>query len=111
MKELVQPYEVRRLAVARFLALVNPHVEQRLSAIDDAFGPSIVDPRLQTIVVSEETISGGVAVNEKRGSSSLSQLSVLAIDCFDRHNPHGPKSINEKISSTARRKAAAASKV
>lgn len=66
LKELVQPYAVRRDAVAAFCRLVNPSVAAKLYCIDDAFGPSIVDAQLECIVVSEETVGGGSAVNDRR---------------------------------------------
>ena len=103
MKELVQPFAERRSAVAEFLSLCNPQLEQVLRPIDDAFGPSIVDPRLQVIVVSEETASGGNAVNAKRAEAQLSVLKVVQIDCWDRHG-EGKGSIATKISSTDARK-------
>ncbi len=103
MKELVQSFADRRSAVAEFLHLCNPQLQQVLEAIDDAFGPSTVDPRLQVIVVSEETASGGNAVNAKRAEKQLSVLKVVQIDCWDRHGD-GTGSIATKISSTDARK-------
>jgi pantetheine-phosphate adenylyltransferase len=103
MKELVQSFTERRNGVAEFLHLCNPQLQQILQPLDDAFGPSIVDPRLQLIVVSEETASGGAAVNAKRADAHLPVLQVVQIDCWDRHG-EAKGSIASKISSTDARK-------
>ncbi len=109
LKELVEPFETRREAVATFLHFCNPGLRQVLASIDDAFGPSIVDPQLEVIIVSEESVRGGEAVNEKRAVAKLSRLEVAQIDCWDRHSK-SKGSIETKISSTdARKKAKRAS--
>lgn len=63
--ELIAPVEERIEGVKEFVADVSS-VECRAEPIVDPFGPSIVDPDLQCIVVSEETYKGGLAVNAKR---------------------------------------------
>jgi hypothetical protein len=46
----------------------------------DPFGPSIVEAELHCIIVSTETMSGGLAVNKRRAAKGMSELAVLAID-------------------------------
>ncbi len=103
LKELVEPYAKRRDSVAAFLHLCNPDLKSKLPAIDDAFGPSITDASLEVIIVSEETVAGGAAVNEKRVQANLKSLTVLSVDCWDRHSGK-EGSIATKISSTDARK-------
>jgi pantetheine-phosphate adenylyltransferase len=47
--------------------------------IDDPFGPSIVDPELQAIVVSSETVPGGRAVNRRRVAAGMEPLTIVVI--------------------------------
>lgn len=63
--ELIEPVESRIKDVSEFIADVS-RVECRAEPITDPYGPSIVDPDLECIVVSEETYKGGLAVNAKR---------------------------------------------
>jgi hypothetical protein len=62
------------------------------------------DSKLGAIVVSEETLSGGAAVNEKRVEANLGLLIVLIVDCWDRHSNKEGQSVATKISSTDARK-------
>ena len=64
--ELIQPVEKRIEALHEFLSDVQPELEYKIVPITDPFGPSIVDPELQCIVVSQETSKGGEAVNKRR---------------------------------------------
>ena len=66
MVELMQPTTTRIQSVKDFVSLVKPELEQKIVPIEDPFGPSIVDERLECIVVSEETMKGGNMVNDKR---------------------------------------------
>lgn len=110
LKELVQRYEERMKSVDRFLRRCQPDVERKLPAIDDPFGPSIVDEALECIIVSEETLSGGKAVNEKREAKGLSVLKILTVDCWDKSVDQSG-SVENKISSTQLRKRAAQQKL
>jgi phosphopantetheine adenylyltransferase len=52
--------------VQQFLEDVKPQLIYSIVPIQDPYGPSITEADLQCIVVSEETIKGGQAVNTKR---------------------------------------------
>ena len=47
--------------------------------ITDAFGPSVTDPDLDCIIVSQETKRGGDKVNEVRVEKGLDALHVHVI--------------------------------
>jgi len=91
---LIQPLDVRRQAVEIFIKSVKPELKVETEPITDPYGPSIVDPALEAIVVSKETIKGGEAVNKKRAERGLSQLQVEVVDLVLEHGN------SEKISST-----------
>lgn len=63
--ELMQPFEVREEAVKEFVEDVSS-VRCETHRLLDSFGPSTVDPDLEAIIVSEETVKGGHAVNVER---------------------------------------------
>lgn len=63
----------RCAAVTEFIKDVSENIECRITPIYDAFGPSIVDPEIECIVVTEETCKGGHMVNEKRKVVQLLQ--------------------------------------
>ncbi|CAH2096056.1 unnamed protein product [Euphydryas editha] len=78
--ELIEPVEQRIKAVLDFLTDINPDLEYNVVPIQDLYGPTKHDPRLQLIVVSEETIRGAVKINEKRKENGLEQLDVYSIE-------------------------------
>lgn len=64
--ELIEPYELRAAKLREFLEDVKPSLHYDIVPLVDPYGPSITDPDLQCLVVSEETRRGGEAVNKKR---------------------------------------------
>lgn len=99
--ELMEPLEIRQNAVKEFIDDISS-IRCEIYPISDAFGPSIVDPDLEAIIVTEETLKGGHAVNEKRKSRGLSTLDVvkaLLVEGEDRILGE------HKVSSSTRRRA------
>ncbi|XP_040187727.1 bifunctional coenzyme A synthase isoform X2 [Rana temporaria] len=66
LKELIEPYEKRVNKLSQFLVDVKPSLIYDMVPISDPYGPSITDPDLKCIVVSEETRKGGLSVNRRR---------------------------------------------
>lgn len=65
--ELIKPVSERIAAVEEFVRDVGGgRVQCMGEPIIDPFGPSIEDASLECIIVSQETLKGGNAVNDKR---------------------------------------------
>ncbi|XP_074835250.1 bifunctional coenzyme A synthase isoform X2 [Carettochelys insculpta] len=79
LKELIQPYGQRVEKLCEFLVDVKPSLHYDIVPLVDPCGPSVTDPDLECIVVSEETRKGGVTVNKKRLENGLSELAVHEI--------------------------------
>ncbi|CAK9865134.1 unnamed protein product [Sphagnum jensenii] len=94
LAHLIQPFDVRRAAVEKYIKSVKPGLEVQIEPIVDAYGPSITDEALEAIVVSQETMKGGEAVNKKRAERGLSQLQVKVVDLVVEEG------CSEKVSST-----------
>ncbi|KAG8565957.1 hypothetical protein GDO81_013046 [Engystomops pustulosus] len=99
LKELIEPYEKRVEKLAQFLVDVKPSLGYDIVPISDPFGPSITDPELKCIVVSEETQKGGQSVNKRRLENGLSELRIHEIQLVT--DPKHSENEEEKISSSS----------
>lgn len=101
LKELIEPYSQRVKRLEEFLHDVKPSLEFEIVPLFDPFGPSITDPQLQCIVVSEETRKGGQAVNRRRLENGLPELVLFEIQLLK--DVHHTEIEEEKISSSSLR--------
>uniref|UniRef100_K7GAD4 Coenzyme A synthase n=1 Tax=Pelodiscus sinensis TaxID=13735 RepID=K7GAD4_PELSI len=99
LKELIQPYEQRVEKLCEFLVDVKPSLRYDIVPLVDPCGPSITDPDLECIVVSEETRKGGVTVNKKRLENGLPELALHEIRLVK--DPGHRENEEEKISSSS----------
>ena len=86
----------------------------RYTEIWDPFGPTITDPNVTALVLSEETRKGGQAVNEKRKEIGFQPLDIFEVDILDAEDEDDKnqeqadnvdKQFFNKLSSTQLRKA------
>lgn len=102
LPELIQLTTVRIDSVVQFIETVKPQIGHSVVPITDMFGPTITDPDLQCIVVSDETKKGGEIVNQERQKKGYSELDVYVIDLV-QDQCHGQFE-ETKISSSSLRK-------
>ncbi|CAH1954558.1 unnamed protein product [Acanthoscelides obtectus] len=96
--EFIEGVDVRIKNVTEFLNDICPELEYRVAKIHDPFGPAVVDDTMQLLVISQETIQGGMKINEIRKANDLPELHLLPLQLIDEPNP-GPNE-EKKISSS-----------
>ena len=60
-KDVLEPLSTRIERVQAFLRFFRPELTSHVVPIDDVYGPTAVDPNIQALVVSKETVSGASA--------------------------------------------------
>uniref|UniRef100_A0A8B9F6F1 Bifunctional coenzyme A synthase n=1 Tax=Amazona collaria TaxID=241587 RepID=A0A8B9F6F1_9PSIT len=101
LMELIEPYELRVAKVREFLEDVKPSLRYDIVRLLDPYGPTITDPDLQCLVVSQETRRGGEAVNKQRLENGLPVLALHEILLMQ--DPDHGENEEEKISSSSLR--------
>eukprot|EP00201_Polytomella_parva_P021523 CAMPEP_0175041874 /NCGR_PEP_ID=MMETSP0052_2-20121109/2193_1 /TAXON_ID=51329 ORGANISM="Polytomella parva, Strain SAG 63-3" /NCGR_SAMPLE_ID=MMETSP0052_2 /ASSEMBLY_ACC=CAM_ASM_000194 /LENGTH=473 /DNA_ID=CAMNT_0016304509 /DNA_START=3 /DNA_END=1424 /DNA_ORIENTATION=- len=96
--ELLQNYSEREERAVNFVYDVRPDISVQSGALCDPKTPTAaeLDPEMEALVVSDETISGGIAINqgrELRGFKPLDILVVPVIGIFRR-----PTAITQTVS-------------
>ena len=66
LSELIKPVEERIAEVEALIRDIQPEVCIEVVPITDVYGPTAWDEKLDGLVVSAETVSGGDKVNEER---------------------------------------------
>ncbi|XP_026273775.1 bifunctional coenzyme A synthase [Frankliniella occidentalis] len=98
LSELIEPCEDRMSHVLEFLQDVDPNIEYDVVPISDPFGPTKDDPTFELIVVSEETLKGGLKINEVRAQKSLNPLAVHSVNLLVTSNKQEQEE-EDKVSS------------
>ncbi|RVE50887.1 hypothetical protein evm_004454 [Chilo suppressalis] len=101
--ELIEPVEKRMEAVLNFLTDINPDLEYNVFPLQDLYGPTKDDPKIQMIVVSEETHRGAVKINEKRAENGLKPLDTHVISLAQDAQPLKHDEEEKKVSSSNQR--------
>jgi pantetheine-phosphate adenylyltransferase len=74
LSQLIQPYEVRAQAVSAYLAEKN--ISGEVFPLEDPYGPTLENSKVEVIVVTEHTQKGGELINQKRAALQLPLLPI-----------------------------------
>lgn len=91
-RELLQPYDARCAAALGFMRAVRPGVRARAGALSDPAAPTEaeLDPGMQALVVSHETLAGGEAINSGRAARGFAPLRLVVVGVVGER-PDGSK--------------------
>jgi len=78
-KDKIPDYELRKLALERYLEAEGYHGRYEVIPLDDPYGVAITLPEQQGIVISEETLKGAQEINEIRIKRHLKPLKIFTI--------------------------------
>ncbi|MFA9288254.1 MAG: pantetheine-phosphate adenylyltransferase [Weeksellaceae bacterium] len=73
----IQPYELRKEQVAKFIQTYKPKLELEIVPLSDIYGPAAVEQSMDAIVVTKESGQNALKINLKRKQNHLKPLKLL----------------------------------
>jgi phosphopantetheine adenylyltransferase/predicted metal-dependent HD superfamily phosphohydrolase len=95
----LESFESRSQVLRDYLHSLHPALCVDIHPLHDIYGPSIVLPQLQTLIVSEETRAGGQMVNDRRVERGMTPCEVVVIPLVGGASGNEPTNTT-KLSST-----------
>lgn len=102
--EVMQSYMIRRQAVEDFLAYVFPQLEVETYMLHDVAGPAGSIEAIDALVLSKETIQGGLEVNRIRKAKNFKPLIIYQVDVIGCTTGNASNNYADKLSSTELRR-------
>lgn len=75
----VRPFAIRLANLKSLMSLIAPEKKVEYAAINDPYGPAVVRPELEAIVVSRETLPRGLEINDERIKRGLPPMDIVMI--------------------------------
>jgi pantetheine-phosphate adenylyltransferase len=78
---LIKPYNIRAKRVMEYIKRKSKEpLDIIIEPLNDPYGPTINDPEIDTIVVSEETLPRAVEINMIRTEHGLKPLNIIVVE-------------------------------
>ena len=77
---VLEPFDIRYRNVVQLLKYINNTITANVFLLNDPYGPTITDPRIDVLVLSKETEGALVGINEKRTAASMSAVPAIVVD-------------------------------
>ncbi len=71
LEQTIELYELRKKELLRTIHDHWPDVTVEITPIEEIFGPSVIDPTIDVIVVTEQTLANGKKINEERKKKGI----------------------------------------
>ena len=78
-KNLVNDYSKRLSTLTSTIEKNFPNSSYRISKLENDFGPAVIEDAVKALVVSEETSSKGVYLNELRAERNLPPVEIVVV--------------------------------
>jgi len=78
-KSLVNDYSKRLSSLKDVIEKNFPNASYEISELENDFGPAVIEGSVKALVVSEETGSKGVKLNELRGERNLPPVEIVIV--------------------------------
>lgn len=82
----IKSYAEREAIVVSFLHAVKPSLKVVVSPLKDIYGPSVLEPGIEAIIVSLETLAGAEMINKVREEKGMEHLKVFTVNRSCKYN-------------------------
>ena len=76
-RQIIQDYSLREKELIKVIRARWPKGKVQIVPIDNIYGPSIEDPSIDSIVLTDETLQNGKKINTKRKIRGLRELEII----------------------------------
>lgn len=81
-KTVSNKYEKRLENLTEIISKEFPNSSFQISKLDNDFGPAVLEPGVEALVVSDETSNQGNVLNELRAQKNLPPVKVITVPMF-----------------------------
>lgn len=78
LNELIQPFEQRLASLKKYLKKKGVLHKSNIFKLHDIYGKAL-EPEMEAIVVTDETLSNALKINEKRNEKCLDKLEIVKV--------------------------------
>lgn len=90
----IEDYETRKKNLENFISNITDLDRVKIIELNDPYGPPVKEPEYEGLIVSQETYSNGLKLNEVREANGFKPLIIIVIPIIMGKN-------NQRLSSTA----------
>ncbi len=90
----IEDYETRKKNLENFISSITDLDRVKIIELNDPYGPPVKEPEYEGLIVSQETYSNGLKLNEVREANGFKPLIIIVIPMIMGKN-------NQRLSSTA----------
>lgn len=90
----IEDYETRKKNLENFISSITDLDRVKIIELNDPYGPPVKEPEYEGLIVSQETYSNGLKLNEVREANGFKPLIIIVIPIIMGKN-------NQRLSSTA----------
>ncbi|AJM93349.1 MULTISPECIES: pantetheine-phosphate adenylyltransferase [Nitrosopumilus] len=81
-KTVSNKYEKRLANLTEIIFKEFPNSSFQISKLENDFGPAVLEPKVEALVVSDETSNQGDALNKLRAQKSLPPVKIITVPMF-----------------------------
>jgi pantetheine-phosphate adenylyltransferase len=86
LSDLIQPYNLRKQELTKGLVSLGVDLRTTIVPLEDVFGPTLNDGKIDGLVVTRQTKGGAEIVNRERGRIGLSKLPIIEAELVKDKN-------------------------